>query len=101
MIYFLNLIYAISGVFFKFDLIPPDVEESFVNALYGLRITNQLFKSYIFTWYVHSRLFNAYFEVKFKKTPVIIIRVHTGLLTRGVLLNFYFAATNNTNGSNH
>jgi hypothetical protein len=25
----------------------------------------------------------------------------TGLFTRGVLLNFYFAATNNTNGSNY
>jgi hypothetical protein len=27
--------------------------------------------------------------------------IYTGLFTRGVLLNFYFAATNNTNGSNY
>jgi hypothetical protein len=26
---------------------------------------------------------------------------YTGLFMRGVLLNFYFAATNNTNGSNY
>jgi hypothetical protein len=29
------------------------------------------------------------------------LNIHTGLFTRGVLLNFYFAATNNTNGSNY
>jgi hypothetical protein len=34
------------GCFFLFHLI---VEESIVNALYGLRITEQLFKSYVFT----------------------------------------------------
>jgi hypothetical protein len=28
-------------------------------------------------------------------------RKHTGLFTRGALLNFYFAATNNTNDSNY
>jgi hypothetical protein len=39
MIYFLNFIYAISGVFFLFNLI-INVEKSFVNALYGLRITD-------------------------------------------------------------
>jgi hypothetical protein len=33
-------------MFFKFHLI-VDVEESIVNALYGLRITDQLFKSYL------------------------------------------------------
>jgi hypothetical protein len=27
--------------------------------------------------------------------------LHTGLFTRRILLNFYFAATNNTNGSNY
>jgi hypothetical protein len=30
-----------------------------------------------------------------------IIIDYTGLFTRGVLLNFYFGATNNTNGSNY
>jgi hypothetical protein len=28
------------------------------------------------------------------------IKIDTGLFTRGVLVNFYFGATNNTNGSN-
>jgi hypothetical protein len=28
-------------------------------------------------------------------------KIHTGLFTTGILLNFYFAATNNTNGSNY
>jgi hypothetical protein len=35
----------------------------------GLWITHQLFKSYVlYEWCVHSRLSNAYYEVKFKKT---------------------------------
>jgi hypothetical protein len=35
-----------------------------------LWITNQLFKSYVLhEWCVHNRLFNAYHEMKFKKTP--------------------------------
>jgi hypothetical protein len=42
-----------------------------VNALYSLRITDQLFKSDILhAWCVHNRLFNAYYEVKFKKHPI-------------------------------
>jgi hypothetical protein len=54
--------------FFKFHLI-VGVEESIVNALYRLWITDQLFKSYVLhEWCVHNRLFNAYYEVKFKKT---------------------------------
>jgi hypothetical protein len=45
----------ISGVFFLFHL-----------------ITDQLFESYVLhEWCVHNRLFNAYYEVKFKKTPDI------------------------------
>jgi hypothetical protein len=33
-----------------------------------LRITDQLFKSYVLLeWCVHNRLFNAYYEVKLKK----------------------------------
>jgi hypothetical protein len=43
----------VSGVFFKFHLI-VGVEESIVNALYGLRITDQLFKSDVLhEWCVH------------------------------------------------
>jgi hypothetical protein len=43
----------ISGVFFKFHLI-VGVEESIVNALYGVRITDQLFKSDVLQeWCVH------------------------------------------------
>jgi hypothetical protein len=50
------------------------VEESIVNALYRLRITDQLFKSYVLhEWCVHNRLFNAYYDVTFKKTPDIFI----------------------------
>jgi hypothetical protein len=45
---------------------------NFENTLYRLRITDQLFKSYVLhEWCVHNRLFNAYYEVKFKKTPDI------------------------------
>jgi hypothetical protein len=52
-------------VFFKFHLI-VGVEDSIVNAPYRLRITDQLFKSYVLhDWCVHNRL--AYYEVKFKK----------------------------------
>jgi hypothetical protein len=59
-------------VFFKFHLI-VGVEESIVNALYRLRITDQLFKSYVLhEWCVHNRHFNAYYEVKFKKHPVYL-----------------------------
>jgi hypothetical protein len=62
-------------VFFKFHLL-VGVGVLIVNALYGLRITDQLFKSYVFTrveWCVHNRLSNAYYEVKLKKTPDIIL----------------------------
>jgi hypothetical protein len=59
--------------FFKFHLI-VDVEESIVNALYRLRITDQLFESYVlYEWCVHNCLFDAYFEVKFKKIPNTIL----------------------------
>jgi hypothetical protein len=69
-----SLFLIISGV--RFDL-KVDSEESIVNA-------NQLFQSNltfcvvcVFTlqtdeWCVHNRLFNANFEVKFKKTPDIL-----------------------------
>jgi hypothetical protein len=41
------------GCFFQFHLI-VGVEESIVNALYGLRITDQLFKSDVLQeWCVH------------------------------------------------
>jgi hypothetical protein len=53
---------------FKF-ILKVGVEESIVNALYGLRITDQLFKSYVLhEWCLHNRLFNANFEDKFKWT---------------------------------
>jgi hypothetical protein len=63
-------------MFFKLHL-TVDVEESIVNALYRLRITDQLFKSYVLhEWCVHNRLYNAYYDVKLKKkTPDIIITV--------------------------
>jgi hypothetical protein len=41
---------TLTGVFFKFG-----VEESIVNALYGLRITDQLFKTHAFTIAVRSQ----------------------------------------------
>jgi hypothetical protein len=41
-------------VFFKFR-VEVGVELSIVNALYGLRITDQLFKSYAFTRVVRSQ----------------------------------------------
>jgi hypothetical protein len=43
----------ITGVFFKFG-VEVGVELSIVNALYRLRITEQLFKSYAFTRVVRS-----------------------------------------------
>jgi hypothetical protein len=64
-----------SGCFFKFHLI-VGVEKLIVNALYRLRITDQLFKSYVLhEWCVHNPLFNVYYEVKFKKTPDISLSI--------------------------
>jgi hypothetical protein len=60
------------GCFFKFHLI-VGVEELIVKAVYRLRITDQLFKSYVLhEWCVHNRLFNAY-EVKLKKTSTVTV----------------------------
>jgi hypothetical protein len=43
-----------------------------VNALYRLRITDQLFKSTLLhEWCDLNRLSNAYFDARFKKTPFI------------------------------
>jgi hypothetical protein len=44
----------IRGVFFKFG-VEVGVELSIANALYRLRITDQLFKSYAFTRVVRSQ----------------------------------------------
>jgi hypothetical protein len=44
-----------NGCFFKFG-VEVGVEPSIVNALYRLRITNQLFKSYAFTRVVRSQI---------------------------------------------
>jgi hypothetical protein len=49
-----GLIRAVTGVFFKFG-VEVRVELSIVNALYRLRITDQLFKSYAFTRVVRSQ----------------------------------------------
>jgi hypothetical protein len=44
-----------------------------VNALYRLRITDQLFKSYaLHEWCDLNRLFNAYFDAKLKKNTFIV-----------------------------
>jgi hypothetical protein len=59
-----------NGCFFKFG-VEVGVELSIVNALYRLRIADQLFSSYAFTrveWCDLNRLSNAYFDAKFKKT---------------------------------
>jgi hypothetical protein len=48
------------------------VEESIVNALYGLRITDQLFKSYVFTRVVRSQsTLQRQLRRRIKKTPFI------------------------------
>jgi hypothetical protein len=60
-----------NGCFFKSG-VEVGVELSIVNALYRLRITDQLFKSYaLHEWCDLNRLSNAYFDAKFKKTPFI------------------------------
>jgi hypothetical protein len=72
-----------SGVFFKFHH-NLGVEEWIVDTLYGLRNTDQLFKYYALTRVVRSllrRLFNAYFEVKFKKHLILGISINE---------NFYY-----------
>jgi hypothetical protein len=54
-----------NGCFFKCG-VEVGVELSIVNALYGLRITDQLFKSYaLYEWCDLNRLSNAYFDAKF------------------------------------
>jgi hypothetical protein len=62
-----DIILKITRVFFFKFGIEVEVEESIVNALYGLRITDQLFKSYAFTRVVLNRLPNANFNAKLKK----------------------------------
>jgi hypothetical protein len=60
----------VTGVFFKFG-VEVGVELSIVNALYRLRITDQLFKSYaLYEWCDLNRLSNAYFDAKLKKQPL-------------------------------
>jgi hypothetical protein len=59
-----------NGCFLKFG-VEVGVEELIVDALHVLRITDQLFKSYVFTRVVRNRLSNANFDVRFKKTPFI------------------------------
>jgi hypothetical protein len=59
-----------NGCFFKCG-VEVGVELSIVNALYRLRITDQLFKSYaLHQWCDLNRLSNAYFDAKFKKTAL-------------------------------
>jgi hypothetical protein len=61
----------ITGVFLNLG-VEVGVELSIVSALYRLRITDQLFKSYaLYEWCDLNRLSNAYFDAKFKKTPFI------------------------------
>jgi hypothetical protein len=55
-----------NGCCFKFG-VEVGVELSIVNALYRLRITDQL----LHEWCDLNRLSNAYFDAKFKKTPFI------------------------------
>jgi hypothetical protein len=43
-----------NGCFFKFG-VEVGIEQSIVNALHRLRITDQLFKSYVFTRVVRSQ----------------------------------------------
>jgi hypothetical protein len=62
----------VTGVFFKFG-VKVGVELSIVNAVYRLRITDQLFKSYAFTRVVRSqstlqRLLRR--QIKKKKHPL-------------------------------
>jgi hypothetical protein len=66
---FIDNFAAYNGCFFKSG-VEVGVELSIVNALYRLRITDQLFKSYaLHEWCDLNRLSNAYFDAKFKKTP--------------------------------
>jgi hypothetical protein len=58
-----------NGCFFKFG-VEVGVEVSIVNALYSLRITDQLFKeglnlTLLHEWCDLNRLSNAYFDAKF------------------------------------
>jgi hypothetical protein len=68
-----------NGCFFKFG-VEVGVELSIVSALYRLRITDQLFKSYALQeWCDLNRLSNAYFDAKFKKTPFILICIYCAI----------------------
>jgi hypothetical protein len=65
------ILILITGVFFKFG-VEVGVEVSIVNALYRLRITDQLFKSYAFTRVVRSQsTLQRLLRRKIKKTPFI------------------------------
>jgi hypothetical protein len=75
------------GCFFKFHLI-VGVRESIVDALYGLRITHQLFKSYVFTRVMRSQStfqrllggeiskYTRYKSDHFKVTKVLVCYFH-------------------------
>jgi hypothetical protein len=81
------------GCFFLFHLI-VGVEESIVNALYTLRITDQLFKSYVLhEWCVHNRLFNAYYDVKLKKNTrynrLVLMELDTSSAHPNILHTLY------------
>jgi hypothetical protein len=53
--------------FFKFHLIRVDCARTQVMD------TDQLFKCYVLhEWCVHNRFFNAYYEVKLKKHPILL-----------------------------
>jgi hypothetical protein len=81
------------GCFFKFHLI-VGVKESLVNALYRLWIRDQLFSYVLHEWCVHNRLFNAYYEVKFKKHPIqfqfYTEKKNTGCLVKNASTNNFF-----------
>jgi hypothetical protein len=63
-----------NGCFLKFG-VEVGVEGSIVNALYRLRITDQLFKSTLLhEWCDLNRLSNAYFDARFKKTAFTFIK---------------------------
>jgi hypothetical protein len=51
---------------------------------------------------IHTGLLRSMDTAKYFQNglPELAEIFYTGLFTRGVLLNLYFAATNNTNGSN-
>jgi hypothetical protein len=76
-----------NGCFLKFS-VEVGVEESIVNAQYGLRVSDQLFKSYAFTRVVRSQsTLQRQLRRHLKKKQ--FVGVHSKMIARELITNYF------------